>query len=114
MDQLVFDVPRQVAEIEEAEATIAEQEAQTPRIVALVLGLRLMLLRHRIRRGTGLVRHDLARAAQAQKSHWRRSRLLLQRYLVAWLEHGLLAVRRLAIRLDEEREVLRVLGEAFR
>ena len=67
MDQLVLDVPGQVAEVEEAEVAVAEQEAEALGVVALVLGLRLVVLGDRVLRRARLVGDHLAVAAQAEQ-----------------------------------------------
>ena len=66
VDQLVLEVPGQVAEVEEAKAAVAEQEAQAARIVAGVDGLWLMFAGNRVFGGPGLFGHHFARAAQAR------------------------------------------------
>src|SRR3954468_7339814 len=111
VDQLVLDVPGQVAQVEEAPVAIAEEEAETFGVVAGVDRLRLVVLRLRVLGSAGLVGNDLAAGAEDDELHLGRSLLLLERQRVAGLDGlRLAAVRRLVI-ANQDGEALLVIVE---
>ncbi len=65
--QLVFDVPCQVAEVEEAEAPAAEYEPKAPGVVGFILILRFVFPGDRVLGRARLVEDHFAVAAQAEQ-----------------------------------------------
>src|SRR5438874_1367497 len=68
MDELVLDVPGQIAQVKETKPAVTEEEAQTPRVVARVRRLRLVFFGDGVFRRTRLIGNNFAQAAQAEEA----------------------------------------------
>src|SRR5207248_2806409 len=83
-------------------AAVAEEEAETAGIVALILLHRLMCGGRGVLLRTGFIGHDLARAAQAEETQGGSALLLLQGEFIARFEGFGFALGGRLVRLDQQ------------